>query len=293
MLIPTLSTHSPSLSHLDHHQVVRCYRSDGSVLLDIRGLHPQVTREVIRSRYISSTQPDMTRVTVRPGPSTKSRRNIHLYCDCWESRINIVSHDYHHDLWLWSKRHRILYCQQSLVSDCKWVNHSFFLSHQLQVLPLLSLWPGLLLTNVSVSWTAPSTGPTLGGYEVFYQTAAGSNGSSITTTTEQLTLTGLVLEQTYSIFVSSIWTRGSSCAAQCSQQHRNNYIEWVNLACPTVYQLQLSYSTVSQCNTHSHNFLHHCVMGNSNIYSRQLCCLSWLFSIMWQCTYIIRQSSDR
>ena len=32
--------------------------------------------------------------------------------------------------------------------------------------------------------------PTLGGYEVFYQTAAGSNGSSTTTTTE-LTLTGL------------------------------------------------------------------------------------------------------
>ena len=25
-------------------------------------------------------------------------------------------------------------------------------------------------TNVRVSWTAPSTGPTLGGYEVFYQT---------------------------------------------------------------------------------------------------------------------------
>ena len=55
-------------------------------------------------------------------------------------------------------------------------------------------------TNVRVSWTAPSTGPTLGGYEVFFQTAAGSNGSSTTTTTK-LTLTGLVLGQTYSIFV--------------------------------------------------------------------------------------------
>ena len=55
-------------------------------------------------------------------------------------------------------------------------------------------------TNVRVSWTAPLTGPAIGGYEVFYQTAAGSNGSSTTTTTE-LTLTGLVLGQTYSIFV--------------------------------------------------------------------------------------------
>ena len=63
-------------------------------------------------------------------------------------------------------------------------------------------------TNVSVSWTAPSTGPTLGGYEVFYQTAAGSNGSSITNTTE-LTLTGLVLEQTYSIFVVAFGPEGA------------------------------------------------------------------------------------
>ena len=30
-----------------------------------------ITREVIRSRYISSTQPDMTRVTVRPIPQPR------------------------------------------------------------------------------------------------------------------------------------------------------------------------------------------------------------------------------
>ena len=63
-------------------------------------------------------------------------------------------------------------------------------------------------TSVSVSWTAPSTGPALGGYEVFYQTAAGSNGSSTTTTTE-LTLTGLMLEQTYSIFVVAFGPEGA------------------------------------------------------------------------------------
>ena len=63
-------------------------------------------------------------------------------------------------------------------------------------------------TNVSVSWTASSTGPALGGYEVFYQTAAGSNGSNTTTTTE-LTLTGLVLGQTYSIFVVAYGYKGA------------------------------------------------------------------------------------
>ena len=63
-------------------------------------------------------------------------------------------------------------------------------------------------TIVSVSWTAPSTGPALGGYEVFYQTAAGSNGSSTTTTTE-LALTGLMLGQTYSIFVVAFGPEGA------------------------------------------------------------------------------------
>ena len=63
-------------------------------------------------------------------------------------------------------------------------------------------------TSVRVSWTAPSTVPALGGYEVFYQSDAGSNGSSTTTTTE-LTLTGLMLEQTYSIFVVAFGPEGS------------------------------------------------------------------------------------
>ena len=49
---------------------IKCTR-DGSVLLNNRGPDPRLTREVIRSRYISSTQPDMTRVTVRPDPQPR------------------------------------------------------------------------------------------------------------------------------------------------------------------------------------------------------------------------------
>ena len=49
---------------------IRCTR-DSIVLLNIRELDSRITRDVIRSRYISSTQPDMTRVTVRPGPQPR------------------------------------------------------------------------------------------------------------------------------------------------------------------------------------------------------------------------------
>ena len=51
----------------------RIYCEQNSVqILIFRSSHPLVTREVIRSRYISSTQPDMTRVTVRPGPQPRA-----------------------------------------------------------------------------------------------------------------------------------------------------------------------------------------------------------------------------
>ena len=56
-------------------------------------------------------------------------------------------------------------------------------------------------TSVLVSWTAPSPPPA--GYEVFYQTTTGvsSRLSGGNTSDTELTLTGLTLEETYSIFV--------------------------------------------------------------------------------------------
>ena len=53
-----------------------------------------------------------------------------------------------------------------------------------------------------VSWTAPSTGTPLAGYEVFYNNVSGGNTSST-----KLTLTGLTLAS-YSIFVLGYGAEG-------------------------------------------------------------------------------------
>ena len=60
-----------------------------------------------------------------------------------------------------------------------------------------------------VSWTAPS--PVPAGYEVFYQTASAGVSSRLsggTTSNTELTLTGLTLGETYSIFVVAFGAEG-------------------------------------------------------------------------------------
>lgn len=67
-------------------------------------------------------------------------------------------------------------------------------------------------TSVMVSWSTPSTGQGLhvGGYEIFYQVAAdSSSGSSRTSNDNKLTLTGLILGETYSIFVVAYGPEGA------------------------------------------------------------------------------------
>ena len=57
-------------------------------------------------------------------------------------------------------------------------------------------------SSVLVSWTAPS--PVPAGYEVFYKTASAGVSSRLsggTTSNTELTLTGLTMGETYSIFV--------------------------------------------------------------------------------------------
>ena len=64
-------------------------------------------------------------------------------------------------------------------------------------------------TSVMVSWTAPSLPPA--GYEVFYQTSAGDSSrlSGGNTSNTELTLTGLMLEKTYFIFVVGFGEEGA------------------------------------------------------------------------------------
>ena len=71
---------------------IKCTR-DSNVLLNNRGPDSRLTREVIRSRYISSAQPDMTRVTVRPNP--QPRVGATYNCTVFvEGRTNIASGGY-------------------------------------------------------------------------------------------------------------------------------------------------------------------------------------------------------
>ena len=74
---------------------ISCSRGS-SVLLDIRGLDPRITREVIRSHYINSAQPDMTRVTVTL--DSQPREGATYTCTVTvEGRTNITSGNYDFD----------------------------------------------------------------------------------------------------------------------------------------------------------------------------------------------------
>ena len=55
--------------------------------------HPNLSREVIRSQYVNSSQPDMTRVTVKVNQPIKVERTYicHVFV---EGRMNIASGNY-------------------------------------------------------------------------------------------------------------------------------------------------------------------------------------------------------
>ena len=58
--------------------------------------HPNLSREVIRSQYVNSSQPDMTRVTVKVDQPFREERTYICQVTV-EGRVNIVNGFYAHD----------------------------------------------------------------------------------------------------------------------------------------------------------------------------------------------------
>ena len=117
---------------------IRCARNSEQ-LFDVRShSNNQITREVIRSRYIDSTQPDITRVTVK---LYSQPRVVGVYtCTVIvESRNNIASGIYDFD-----PRGTPGSSVVTITGEILKLRKSLLLSHQLQVLPLMSLCVGQL-----------------------------------------------------------------------------------------------------------------------------------------------------
>ena len=59
--------------------------------------HPNLSRDVIRSQYVNSSQPDMTRVAVKVNQYVRNKGTYE--CQVFvEGRVNINSSYYHYDL---------------------------------------------------------------------------------------------------------------------------------------------------------------------------------------------------
>ena len=91
--------------------------------------------------------------------------------------------------------------------DCSAAVHYSSFPHEVAGMPTAVTANRTGFTSVLVSWTAPSPAPA--GYEVFYQAAGGSRLSGGNTSNTELTLSGLTLGETYSIFVVAFGAEGA------------------------------------------------------------------------------------
>ena len=63
----------------------------------------------------------------------------------------------------------------------------------------------LTITAVQVSWSAPASGATVTGYDIYYETTGGSEQSvTVGAAATEYTLTGLMIGQTYSISIVAL-----------------------------------------------------------------------------------------
>ena len=73
-----------------------CHNYEGTTILYNARDHPNLSREVIRSQYVNSSQPDMTRVTVKVTQYSRYKRRY--TCQVFvEGRVNVVSGSYDYD----------------------------------------------------------------------------------------------------------------------------------------------------------------------------------------------------
>ena len=169
-------------------------------LLNERDPNPKLDREVIRSRYINSTLPDMTRVTVRPGPQPREVATYICFVHV-ESRINISSGFYNYD-------EKGMYGSTTVTVTGELYSWIYTFHLLLVVSPPTGVSVSRTgFNSVLVSWSAPLSAVPA-GYEVFYQVDEGSTLSGGNTTNTELTLTGLTLG-THSLFVVGYGAEGA------------------------------------------------------------------------------------
>ena len=161
---------------------------------------PVVSREVIRSHYINSSYPDMTRVILT---QTTPRESSTYSCTVYvTTRTGVSTSSGHLPKYNWAME------PQQPVSQVSAVHCSLLV---LLLLPSVASPPTAVMVSrtginsVLVSWSAPSSAPA--GYEVFYQVAGGSTLSGGNTSNTELTLTGLTLGN-HSFFVVGYGAEG-------------------------------------------------------------------------------------
>ena len=168
--------------------------------LNTRDPNPKLDREVIRSRYINSTLPDMTRVTVRPGPQPREVATYACFVHV-ESRINIASGIYGYD-------EKGMYGSTTVTVTGELYSWIYTFHLLLVVSPPTGVTASRTgFNSVLVSWSAPLSAVPA-GYEVFYQIDGGSTLSRGNTSNTELTLTGLALG-THSLFIVGYGAEGA------------------------------------------------------------------------------------
>ena len=184
-----------------------CYLNNTRFTHEI-GRFPQpgvLDREVIRSHYVNSSQPDVTRVTVT---RTQSRVGGSYCCNVTvEGRVDLNDTNLYnyHTLGTGSSSTTVTGECVTAVLDCT--------AHYPALLPSVAGTPTAVtanrtgLTSVLVSWSPPSPAPD--AYEVFYQAAGGSRLNGGNTSNTQLTLSALTLGESYSIFVIAFGADGT------------------------------------------------------------------------------------